>query len=106
MLTYEVDNISIVLPQEAEGLLVQEGQDLVTLMTCTPYGINSHRLLVRGRRVEGSQRLHAVTVTSEAVKLDPLVIAPILAAPMLLALLGWLLLTPGKSKKKKGGEHP
>lgn len=106
VLTYEVDNISIVLPQEAEGLLVQEGQDLVTLMTCTPYGINSHRLLVRGRRVEGNQRIHAVTVTSEAVKLDPLVIAPILAAPMLLALLGWLLLTPGKSKKKKGGEHP
>lgn len=106
VLTYEVDNISIVLPQEAEGLLVQEGQDLVTLMTCTPYGINSHRLLVRGRRVEGNQRIHAVTVTSEAVKLDPLVFAPILAAPMLLALLGWLLLTPGKSKKKKGGKHP
>lgn len=106
VLTYEVDAISIVLPQEAEGLLVQEGQDLVTLMTCTPYGINSHRLLVRGRRVEGNQRIHAVTVTSEAVKLDPLVIAPVLAAPMLLALLGWLLLTPGKSKKKKGGKTP
>ena len=104
VLTYEIDNISIVLPQEAEGLLVKEGEDLVTLMTCTPYGINSHRLLVRGRRIEGSQRIHAVTVTSEAVKLDPMVIAPILAAPLLLALLVWLLLTPGKSKKKKGGE--
>ncbi len=104
VLTYEIDNISIVLPQDAEGLLVKEGEDLVTLMTCTPYGVNSHRLLVRGRRIEGSQRIHAVTVTSEAVKLDPVVIAPILAAPLLLALLLWLLLTPGKSKKKKGGQ--
>ena len=104
VLIYEIDNISIVLPQEAEGLLVKEGEDLITLMTCTPYGINSHRLLVRGRRIEGSERIHAVTVTSEAVKLDPVVIAPILAAPLLLALLAWLLLTPGKSKKKKGGE--
>lgn len=104
VLTYEIDNISIVLPQEAEGLLVKEGEDLITLMTCTPYGINSHRLLVRGRRIEGGERVHAVTVTSEAVKLDPVVIAPILAAPLLLALLLWLLLTPGKSKKKKGGK--
>lgn len=104
VMIYEIDHISIVLPQEAEGLLVKEGEDLVTLMTCTPYGINSHRLLVRGRRIEGNERIHAVTVTSEAVKLDPVVIAPILAAPLLLALLAWLLLTPGKSKKKKGGE--
>ena len=104
VLTYEIDNISIVLPQDAEGLLVKEGEDLVTLMTCTPYGINSHRLLVRGRRIEGDERIHAVTVTSEAVKLDPVVIAPILAAPLLLVLFGWLLLTPGKSKKKKVGE--
>ena len=103
VLTYEIDDISIVLPQDAEGLLVKEGEDLVTLMTCTPYGINSHRLLVRGRRIEGGERIHALTVTSEAVKLDPVVIAPILAAPLLLALLLWLLLTPGKSKKK-GGE--
>ena len=104
VLTYEIDDISIVLPQDAEGLLVKEGEDLVTLMTCTPYGINSHRLLVRGRRIESGERIHALTVTSEAVKLDPVVIAPILAAPLLLALLLWLLLTPGKSQKKKGGE--
>ena len=103
VLTYEIDDISIVLPQDAEGLLVKEGEDLVTLMTCTPYGINSHRLLFRGRRIESGERIHALTVTSEAVKLDPVVIAPILAAPLLLALLLWLLLTPGKFKKK-GGE--
>lgn len=104
VLTYEVDNISIVLPQEAEGLLVQQGKDLVTLMTCTPYGINSHRLLVRGRRIENGERIHKVNVTSEAVKLDPVLIAPILAAPLLLVLLIWLIL-PGKRKKKGGSPN-
>ena len=101
VLTYEVDNISIVLPQEAEGLLVQPGKDYLTLMTCTPYGINSHRLLVRGRRIENGERLHKVNVVSEAVKVDPLLIAPILAAPLLLVLLIWLI-WPGKQKKKGG----
>lgn len=104
VLTYEVDNISIVLPEEAEGLLVQQGKDLVTLMTCTPYGINSHRLLVRGRRIENGERIHKVNVTSEAVKLDPVLIAPILAAPLLLVLLIWLIL-PGKRKKKGGSPN-
>lgn len=104
VLTYEVDNISIVLPEEAEGLLVQPGKDLVTLMTCTPYGINSHRLLVRGRRIENGERIHKVNVTSEAVKLDPVLIAPILAAPLLLVLLIWLIL-PGKRKKKGGSPN-
>lgn len=104
VLTYEVDNISIVLPQEAEGLLVQQGKDLVTLMTCTPYGINSHRLLVRGRRIENGERIHKVNVTSEAVKMDPVLIAPILAAPLLLVLLIWLIL-PGKRKKKGGSPN-
>ena len=101
VLTYEVDNISIVLPQEAEGLLVQPGKDYLTLMTCTPYGINSHRLLVRGRRIENGERLHKVNVVSEAVKVDPLLIAPILAAPLLLVLL-IRLIWPGKQKKKGG----
>lgn len=104
VLTYEVDNISIVLPEEAEGLLVQQGKDLVTLMTCTPYGINSHRLLVRGRRIENGERIHKVNVTSEAVKMDPVLIAPILAAPLLLVLLIWLIL-PGKRKKKGGSPN-
>ena len=52
ILTYEVDQILIVKPNETEALLIQEGQDLCTLITCTPYGVNSHRLLVRGHRVE------------------------------------------------------
>ena len=50
-LTYQVDSIQVVLPSEAQGLTPQPGEDLCTLVTCTPYGINSHRLLVRGSRV-------------------------------------------------------
>ena len=50
-LCYEVDKISVVKPEETSGLAVEEGKDLVTLLTCTPYGVNSHRLLVRGTRV-------------------------------------------------------
>jgi len=52
VLTYEVDKISIVLPTETDELKIAEGKDYVTLMTCTPYGINTHRLLVRGERTE------------------------------------------------------
>ena len=52
ILCYEVDQISVVEPSETEALKVEEGKDLATLLTCTPYGVNSHRLLVRGHRVE------------------------------------------------------
>ena len=51
-MTYQVDQILTVLPTELEALEVEDGQDYVTLMTCTPYGINTHRLLVRGHRIE------------------------------------------------------
>lgn len=50
-LCYEVDKISVVKPEETSSLAVEEGQDLVTLLTCTPYGVNTERLLVRGHRV-------------------------------------------------------
>ncbi len=50
-LCYEVDQISVVEPEETNSLAVEDGEDLVTLLTCTPYGVNSHRLLVRGHRV-------------------------------------------------------
>lgn len=52
ILCYEVDQISVVEPSETEALKVEPGKDLATLLTCTPYGVNSHRLLVRGHRVE------------------------------------------------------
>lgn len=68
VLYYEVDQIRTVLPVDIESIRVESGKDLCTLVTCTPYGINSHRLLVRGHRVEGE----AVTAEEErVVEVDP-----------------------------------
>lgn len=92
ILTYQVDQIRIVLPSEVEDLYVTEGKDYCTLVTCTPYGINTHRLLVRGERVDRQQILGSVTVADEAPPIDPVIVAPIVAAPMLLCLLIALLL--------------
>ena len=105
VLTYEVDNISIVLPTETDNLKVTEGKDYVTLMTCTPYGINSHRLLVRGRRIETPDKLKHIRVTSEATKIEPIITAPIIALPLLLALLIWLLFSTRKRKSSRGENH-
>ncbi|HBK25667.1 MAG TPA: class C sortase, partial [Clostridiales bacterium] len=73
---------------------------LCTLVTCTPYGVNSHRLLVRGHRVENASE--AIRVTSDAVQIEPLIVAPLVAMPLLLALL-ILLLLPHSKKKSHGG---
>lgn len=89
-LSYEVDQIRIVLPTEVDDLYIQEGQDLCTLVTCTPYGVNSHRLLVRGHRVANSHAAMGIRVTADAIRLDPLLVAPAAAVPMLLVLMLWL----------------
>ena len=105
VLTYEVDLISIVLPTETDLLQPVAGQDLVTLMTCTPYGINTHRLLVRGRRVETPDQYKHLRVTAEALKIEPIIVAPIMALPMLLILLIGMLISTRKPKKTRGEEH-
>ena len=79
VLTYEVDRISIVLPTETDLLQPVEGQDYVTLMTCTPYGINTHRLLVRGHRVNTRESQKHVRVTADATRIDPIITAPVIA---------------------------
>ena len=104
-LTYEVDNISIVLPTETDSLKVSEGKDYITLMTCTPYGINTHRLLVRGRRITTPDKLKHIRVTSDAIKIEPILTAPIMALPLLLVLLFWLLFAPRKRSSAKDKTH-
>ena len=105
-LTYEVDQIRIVEPQEISGLAIEEGKDYCTLVTCTPYGINSHRLLVRGHRVETSLAQLSVRISADALVIDPYIVAPIVAAPMLLILLILMLVTTSpKHKKRKGAER-
>ena len=102
-LTYEVDQILIVEPYEMDALEIEAGKDYCTLVTCTPYGINTHRLLVRGHRIENIAQAKIVRVTADAVQIEPLIVAPIVAIPLLLLLL-ILLLLPGQPKKKHGGD--
>lgn len=86
-LTYEVDQIRIVLPDEVDDLKVEEGKDLCTLVTCTPYGINTHRLLVRGHRVANQEEAEAVRVTADAMMVDNRIVAMCIAVPVLVLLL-------------------
>lgn len=100
-LTYEVDQIRIVYPDETEDLLIQEGEDLCTLFTCTPYGVNTHRLLVRGRRVDNLEETQVVRVTADAVIIEKLVVAPFVLAPILLVMFIILLIPSPKKKKRR-----
>ena len=102
-LTYEVDQILIVEPQDTAALEIVEGQDYCTLVTCTPYGINTHRLLVRGHRIDNIEEAKTVRVTADAIQIEPLLVAPVVAIPILLLLL-ILLLLPKQPRKKHGGE--
>lgn len=102
VLTYEVDQILIVEPQETEALQIAEGKDYCTLVTCTPYGVNTHRLLVRGHRIDNIEEAKTVRVTADAVQIEPLLVAPVVAIPILLILLIFLML-PRNPKKKRGG---
>ena len=99
VLTYEVDQVLIVEPHETDALHIVEGEDYCTLVTCTPYGINTHRLLVRGHRIENIEEAKVVRVTADAIQIEPLLVAPIVAIPILLLLL-ILLLLPRQPKKK------
>ena len=105
VLTYEVDQILIVEPTDVSTLIIEAGKDLCTLVTCTPYGINSHRLLVRGHRIENQDEAKAIRVTSDAIQIEPLIVAPAVALPMLLVLLVILLVSGGKTKSAGGKKN-
>jgi sortase A len=97
-LTYEVDQIRIVLPDEVNDLEIDPDKDYCTLVTCTPYGVNTHRLLVRGHRIANLQG--DAQVTADGMQIDPIMVAPMVAIPILAGLLIWLLVK-GKKKKNK-----
>lgn len=103
VLTYKVDQILIVEPQETAALRIVEGEDYCTLVTCTPYGINTHRLLVRGHRIESIEKAKTVRVTADAIQIEPLLVAPIVAVPILLLFL-ILLLLPKRPKNNHRGD--
>lgn len=91
VLTYEVDQIRIVEPKDLSELELVEDKDLCTLITCTPYGVNTHRLLVRGHRVETIKQ-NSIRVAADAMQIDEILVASFLTIPMLLILLVWLLI--------------
>ena len=99
LLTYEVDQIKTVLPDEVDDLRRETGKDYCTLMTCTPYGINSHRLLVRGHRIENIEEKEAILVTSEASQVNPLFVAPVLG---ILVVIPIILFISVRGKKDSG----
>ncbi len=99
LLTYEVDKILIVEPHQVDDLRREPEQDLCTLVTCTPYGVNTHRLLVRGHRVENTPEAEVVRVTANAVPLDPLIVAVIVAVPMMMIAVA--LLICGSNRKRR-----
>ena len=84
--TYEIEEINIVLPHEMEKLSVVPGEDIVTLMTCTPYAVNTHRLLLRSHRIE-TKYVSNATVISDATKVDPMLVIPLVASPLVIGLL-------------------
>lgn len=95
-LTYEVDQIRTVLPNDLGELAISEGRDYCTLVTCTPYGINTHRLLVRAHRIENAQK--GAVVISEAVQVDQLIVAFYLAVPLIFILFMKVMLKKPKKK--------
>lgn len=99
VLTYEVDQILIVEPDKVSDLVIVDGKDYCTLVTCTPYGINTHRMLVRGHRIENTPEAITMHITAEAMQIDEIIVAPVLAAPILLILLLIVLFKPQKKKK-------
>ena len=100
-LTYEVDQIRIVEPTDFSELAIVEGEDYCTLMTCTPYGINTHRLLVRGHRVDN---VSPVRVTADAMQIEPVTVAPLVAVPLLVLLLIGLLVRTRKNRRSRRNE--
>lgn len=97
VLTYEVDKIVIVKPNEVEELKIDEN-DYVILSTCTPYGINTHRLLVRGKRIENIN-IKKKYITTEAFKIDNLIVTPLVAIPIILILLLIIVFKPVQKTK-------
>lgn len=92
VLTYEVDQIRIVEPDDLSDLAIVPGEDLCTLVTCTPYGINTHRLLVRGHRIENDP--DARRISADAIQVEPTLVAPIIGAGITLILVAIVMLKP------------
>ena len=102
-ITYEVDQIRIVEPDDMSLITLEEGKDYCTLLTCTPYGINTQRLLVRGHQIDASQKKN-IYIANEAYRVDPMIVMPVVAMPILFGWLIYVMIVP--VKKEDLGEVP
>ncbi len=96
-MTYEVDQIRIVEPDDTSLIQIVDGKDYCTLLTCTPYGINTQRLLVRGHQVDATQ-IRNIYIANEAYRIDPLIVMPIVALPIIFVLLIYVMFAPVKKE--------
>jgi sortase A len=96
VITYEVDQILIVLPDDVSALNIERGKDYCTLVTCTPYGVNTHRLLVRGHRIPNLTESEEVRITGDATQIEPIVAAPFAAIPIVIVIWLWFMITTRK----------
>lgn len=96
--TYQVDQIRIVEPTDLSDLQIKEGKDYCTLVTCTPYGINTHRMLVRGHRVANAQG--DAPVIADAMQIETIYIAPFLAVPILILLVIGMFILTGRQQRR------
>ena len=96
-ITYEVDQIRIVEPNDISLVGIEPGKDYCTLLTCTPYGINTQRLLVRGHQIDATQKRN-IYIANEAYRVDPLVVMPIVALPIIFVLLVYVMVAPVKKE--------
>ncbi len=101
VLTYEVDQILIVLPYDLSALAIDPEQDYCTLVTCTPYGINSHRMLVRGHRIDNEETARSIRIISDATQIDIVIVAPALAIPMILILVIILMISTSHRTERR-----
>ena len=101
-LTYQVDRILIVEPDDASFLVPESGKDLCTLVTCTPYGVNTHRMLVRGHRIENEEAIKIAHITADAVQIEPMMVAPVLFIIMLILVLAVNAIIP---RHRQGGNN-
>ncbi|MBR2524790.1 MAG: class C sortase [Clostridiales bacterium] len=100
VLTYEVDQIKVVLPEEASDLQIVNGKDYCTLVTCTPYGINTHRLLVRGIRTGSEIKTPGIFVANEAFRVDTAIVATVMAVPAFIAIAAVTIVVERRKNRK------
>ena len=116
VIRYSVDEINVVTPDDLSKIQIVEGRDLVTLITCTPYGINTHRLLVRGTRIETTNEVRSVRVGAEAIQVEPTIVACIIAVPFMTLILALIIIgivrkriarrnRARRLKSKNGGDY-